>query len=57
MLINALSEQGAFEQDGRAVPTGGATFLLTMQMPPEILAAVGLLHTVFLWWFYVGGAG
>ncbi|GAB4812983.1 hypothetical protein N2152v2_000029 [Parachlorella kessleri] len=40
VLINALSEQGAFEQDGRAVPTSGATFLLTMQMPPEILAAM-----------------
>jgi hypothetical protein len=40
VLINALSEQGAFEQDGRAVRTGGATFLLSMQMPQEILNVV-----------------
>lgn len=39
VLINALSEQGAFEQGGRTVPAHQANFLLTMQMPAHILAA------------------
>ncbi|KAI7844878.1 hypothetical protein COHA_001531 [Chlorella ohadii] len=37
VLINALSEQGAFQQGGQAVPTTRATFLLTARMP-EVFA-------------------
>jgi hypothetical protein len=33
VLINALSEQGAFQQAGQPVPTTRATFLLTSLMP------------------------
>lgn len=37
VLINALSEQGAFQQDGRPVATQEATFLLTSLMPSSVL--------------------
>eukprot|EP00887_Chlorella_sp_A99_P005523 scaffold1.g5523.t1 len=38
VLSNALSEQGAFEHLGSAVPSRGATVLLTAQLPPGVLA-------------------
>lgn len=36
VLINALSEQGAFQQDGQPITTVGSTFLFTSLMPAEI---------------------
>ncbi|KAL4423663.1 hypothetical protein ABPG75_000964 [Micractinium tetrahymenae] len=36
VLINALSEHGAFQQDGRPVATKEATFLLTSLMPSTV---------------------
>ncbi|PSC70620.1 N-acetylneuraminate epimerase [Micractinium conductrix] len=38
VLINAMSEQGAFQQDGEPVPTSAAMFLLTSLMPSEVFA-------------------
>ena len=38
VLINAMSEQGGFEENGSHVSTINATFLLTMKMPEEVIS-------------------
>ncbi|KAI3432348.1 hypothetical protein D9Q98_003905 [Chlorella vulgaris] len=40
VLINGMSEHGSFQQDGRAISTAGATFILTSVMPAELFESM-----------------
>lgn len=47
VLINGMSEQGAYQHGGRSVAASGATFLLTWKAPQAVMAEVRPMFCCF----------